>query len=275
MKPAVSVIIQTYNRSEMLTEALESVFSQTFKDFEVFVIDDGSTDNTFKVVNKIRDVRLFYIFIKNSGVSAARNVGIKLTRGQYIALLDSDDIWLPEKLEKHVNFMKKNPDCMISQTEEIWIRNGKRVNPKKKHAKGQGDIFEKSLQLCVISPSAVMLKKELFEETGLFDESFPVCEDYDLWLRVTKNHNVLLLDEKLTIKRGGHEDQLSNSGWGFDIYRIKAIEKIINMNDLSHDKKNTAIHHLKEKCKILENGFRKRNKIEEADYFRNLYLKYR
>lgn len=273
MKPTVSIIIPTFNREIFIQKAIDSVLSQSYRDFELFVIDDGSRDRTPEIISKYKR-KIFYVYIKNSGVSKARNTGIRLSRGKYISFLDSDDYWKPEKLEKQIDFMENHPEIFISQTGEIWIRNGKRVNPKKKHEKRSGDIFKKSLELCAVTPSSVMIRKELFETIGFFDESFPVCEDYDLWLRVTCRYNVGLISDKLVVKYGGHNDQLSKSTWGFDAFRIKAIEKLLSNTSLSTKKRQLAVESLKIKCIILEKGFRKRGKKENADYYRFLYRKY-
>ena len=271
-KTFVSVIIPTYNRGWILKEAVDSVMAQEYKDFELIVVDDGSTDNT-------SDVLAFYgndvkaLFQKNKGVSAARNRGIAEASGQFIAFLDSDDLWLPQKLSTQVEFFNQTPDAWICQTEEIWIRNGIRVNPKKRHKKPSGMIFEPSLELCLVSPSAVMIRRSLFDRVGCFDEALPACEDYDLWLRISCRFPVHLIDRSLIIKRGGHGDQLS-SMVGLDKFRIKAIEKIVKSNRLSDDQYRAAVKTLKEKCEIYATGCRKRGREEEALYYTSLSEKY-
>ncbi|MCX7771458.1 MAG: glycosyltransferase family 2 protein, partial [Proteobacteria bacterium] len=171
------------------------------------IVDDGSTDNTEVRINKLMEIyqsyKIVYQYFKeNKGPAFARNRGAELSQGEYIAFLDSDDLWLKNKLKYQIDFMKKN-NYLISQTEEIWIRNGKRVNPMEKHRKPTGDIFEKSLKFCTVSPSSVMIKREVFFELGGFDESFLACEDYDLWLRLSLKYPVYLLPKRLIIKRGG------------------------------------------------------------------------
>jgi glycosyltransferase involved in cell wall biosynthesis len=268
----VSVIIPTYNRGWILRDAIDSVLGQTYADVELIVVDDGSTDRTPDILNSYGD-RLRVIRQANQGVSAARNRGIDNTSGPLIALLDSDDIWLPKKLAVQIDFFKRNPAALICQTEEIWIRNGLRVNPGKRHRKPSGMIFEPSLELCLVSPSAVMVRRELLEDVGLFDESLPACEDYDLWLRVGCRFPVHLIDKPLTIKRGGHEDQLSRQS-SLDRYRIRSLVKLIDAGGLTPPQWNAAVIALRKKCAVYANGCLKRGRIEEALHYTTLSRKY-
>jgi glycosyltransferase involved in cell wall biosynthesis len=266
--PLVSVIIPTYNRGWSLQEAIDSVLAQDFSDFELIVVDDGSTDNTLDIIGSYSD-DIIFLHQPNKGVSAARNRGITSSVGRLIAFLDSDDLWLPEKLSIQVDFFHTRPDTFICQSEEIWIRNGVRVNPKKRHKKPSGMIFEPSLDLCLVSPSAVMVKRSLFDEVGAFDESLPACEDYDLWLRVSCRYPITLIDMPLIIKRGGHQDQLSRSP-GLDKFRIRAIKKLLDSNLLSKEQHEKAVKALKEKCGIYASGCLKRGRLGEAEYYTNL-----
>jgi glycosyltransferase involved in cell wall biosynthesis len=270
--PLISVIIPTYNRGWIIKEAIDSVLAQDYVNFELIVVDDGSTDDTHDILNSYQK-NFLVLRQNNKGVSAARNRGFAAASGRFIAFLDSDDIWLPQKLSQQVDFFQSNPDALICQTEEIWIRNNVRVNPKKRHKKPSGMIFEPSLSLCLVSPSAVMIKKNLFEEVGLFDETLPACEDYDLWLRVSCRHPVHLIDTPLIIKRGGHDDQLSASP-GLDKFRIKAIKKVIESGLLSAAQYQTAVETLKEKCDIYASGCRKRGRMDEAAYYEALAKRY-
>ena len=222
----VTVIIPTHNRWPMLGEAVESVLAQTSPDYELIVVDDGSTDETTRRLHDY-GARISVLPQRRRGVAAARNAGARAASGKYLAFLDSDDLWLPRKLQRQLDFMEDNPAVEICQTDEIWIRNGVRVNPRLKHRKPSGDIFRASLELCLVSPSAVMMRRELFERVGGFDESLPVCEDYDLWLRISKDTEVPLVAEALVAKRGGHADQLSRSTWGFDRFRVLSIAKLV------------------------------------------------
>jgi glycosyltransferase involved in cell wall biosynthesis len=267
-QPLVSVIIPTYNRAWVLREAIDSVLAQEFKDFELIVVDDGSTDNTGEILDSYEQ-DILVLRQSNKGVSAARNRGIDAAEGRLIAFLDSDDLWLPRKLSSQVDFFNSNPAAVINQTEEIWVRNGVRVNPKTRHHKFSGMIFERSLALCLVSPSAVMIKKNLFSEVGVFDENLPACEDYDLWLRISCRYPVHLIETPLIMKRGGHADQLSKAH-GLDKYRIQALKKIITSGHLEPDSYRAAVRTLQEKCAIFAAGCRKRGKDAEAKYYEEL-----
>ena len=272
-KPLVSVIIPTYNRGWILAEAIDSVRAQDFKDYELIVVDDGSTDNTRRILDTYgADIIVLRQF--NQGVSAARNRGIAAAGGQLVAFLDSDDLWLPRKLSRQVDFFTLNPTAVINQTEEIWIRNGIRVNPKDRHRKPSGMIFERSLGLCLVSPSAVMIKKNLFDDVGVFDESLPACEDYDLWLRISCRYPVHLIDTPLIVKRGGHGDQLSKAP-GLDKFRIQSLEKIIESGQLTETQHRAAVDCLQNKCTIYAGGCRKRGREVEAENYEALAEKYR
>jgi glycosyltransferase involved in cell wall biosynthesis len=271
--PLVSVIIPTCNRGWVVRDAIDSVLGQTFADFELIVVDDGSTDETSQILEAYAG-RLRVIRQANQGVSAARNRGIDIASGSLIALLDSDDIWLPEKLDVQVAFFKNNTAALICQTEEIWIRNGLRVNPGKRHRKPSGMIFERALELCLVSPSAVMVRRELFEKVGRFDENLPACEDYDLWLRVACRFPVHLIDKPLTVKRGGHADQLSRQP-ALDKFRIRSLVKLIEAGRLAPAQRDAAVIALRKKCAVYANGCLKRGRLEEALHHTNLSRKYR
>jgi len=258
----VSVIIPTYNRKHTLKRAIQSVYIQSLPPFEIIVVDDGSNDGTKEWV-KQKYPGIKYIYQKNSGVSSARNKGIKIARGDWIALLDSDDEWLPNKLNEQINKIKLNLDVKILHSNEIWIRNGVRVNQMKKHKKFGGYIFEKCLDMCRISPSSVMLKKAIFDDIGTFDESLKVCEDYDLWLRITSKYPVCFLDIPLIKKYGGHSDQLSKAHDGIEFYRIQSLKKILESKILSKPQTLLAINMMVNKMNIYASGLEKRNKTEE------------
>ncbi|MCK4645474.1 MAG: glycosyltransferase [Candidatus Aminicenantes bacterium] len=275
----ISVIIPTYNRASFLKEAIQSVLNQDYfvRDasvpFEFLVIDDGSTDNTEEIVKSFRG-KVKYHFKEHGGVSAARNLGLKLARGEYIAFLDSDDLWKEEKISIQMNFLSTFSKARICYTEEIWIRRGVFVNPKKIHRKYSGWIFDRVLPLCLLSLSSALFRKDVFEKIGKFDEELPACEDYDFGIRLAQKYPIYLLPKPLIIKRGGHSDQLSGKYWGMDRFRIKALEKAIHLPLTPHQEKLVRQEIVK-KCRILVQGFKKRKKISEAQKYSLILDKYK
>ena len=263
----VSVIIPTFNRSRRAVRAITSVLFQTYKDFEIIVVDDGSTDGTHESIIPVLPYIKYIAHRKNSGVSAARNTGILASQSPLIAFLDSDDYWLPEKLAVQVDYFKQHPAAVACQTEEVWIRKGSRINPRKKHQKPSGDIFAPSLKLCLVSPSAVMLRRSLFDEVGLFDACLPACEDYDLWLRIACLYPIYLIKKSLVYKEGGASDQLSAAYEGMDRFRIKAMSKLIKGNKLTSIQLELVFQELSLKCTIYGNGCLKRGKKDEGRFY--------
>jgi len=272
--PKLSVIIPTYNRLPMLKEAVDSVLTQDFEDMELIIVDDGSTDGTAEEIKRYGGRVKFIQHSENKGVSTARNRGVLQARGKLIAFLDSDDLWVKGKLKIQVAFLDDNPHYSICYTDEIWIRKGKRVNPMHKHAKYSGWIFEKCLPLCTISPSSVMMRKTLFSKVGLFDEALPVCEDYDLWLRVSARFPIFFINQKLIIKRGGHPDQLSQRSWGNDRYRVMSLERLLTEPYLRPEEREMILKEMKKKCQILYKGFLKRGNEMEGRFYQEMMRRY-
>ena len=261
--PLVSVVLTTYNRKELLGRALRSVCAQTHAPDEIIVCDDGSTDGTEHTLS-IEFPSVIWLKQENQGVSSARNLGIRNSRGSWIALLDSDDEWKPEKLERQITCITSNPGLQASHTDEEWIRNGNQVTPPKFLDKSPLDLFVRSLRRCLICPSSILIQREVFSDIGFFDESLTVCEDYDFWLRLLLLTEPTLVDQKLVIKHGGHPDQLSTSTWGMDRFRVKSLEKLLENRKLPDKRRHEVWKALLEKCEILENGFTKRKKLNEA-----------
>lgn len=261
--PFISAVIPTFNRLGMVERAVRSVLAQTYPSFECIVVDDGSTDNTFQALQQEFGDRIRLFKKENGGVSSARNLGIQESRGEWIAFLDSDDEWFPAKLERQMAHVKAHPACRIVQTTEQWTRQGRRVNPGLVHLKKGGDLFEASLHRCMITPSSVLMKKSLFGEVGLFDEAMIVCEDYDIWLRITSRMEVGLVEEDLMVRHGGRSDQLS-AGHSLDKYRIDAIKKLLAGTDLNPDHRALAEKVLKDKSRIYGKGCLRRGREREA-----------
>lgn len=276
----VSAIIVTYNRAAFLKEAIDSVLAQTYfqknpGDWELLVIDDGSTDGTRELVESYcqRSENIKYHYTEHRGVSLARNLGLNLAQGEFIAFLDSDDLWLKEKIQVQLSYLKAFPEAMFCLTEEIWIRHGRRVNQARKHQKYSGWVLDKVLPLCLLSLSSAMFKRRMFDEIGQFDESLPVCEDYDLGIRIALRYPYHFLSSPLIIKRGGHPDQLSRKYWGMDRWRIQALIKALELG-VNPDQEKLIKQEIQKKCEVLISGFLKRGKTEEAEYYLKIKDKY-
>nr|WP_321464515.1 glycosyltransferase family A protein [uncultured Desulfobulbus sp.] len=274
----ISVILPTYNRASFLERSLRSVFSQHLPCDEVIVVDDGSTDNSCALVEAMAGqapCALRLLRQQNLGAAAARNAGIQAARGELLAFLDSDDWWLPRKLELQQAAMAATPDILISHTRELWFRHGQRVNQKKKHDPPGGDIFAASLRMCVVGMSTTMVRRELFARYGLFDETLPCCEDYDLWLRVGCREPFLRLPEALTAKDGGREDQLSTiHRLGMDVYRIRALCNLLDSGVLKPWQQRLAVDELARKCRIYAQGCYKHGRPDEGTRYQNLAAHY-
>ena len=269
----VSVVIPTYNRGECLARALDSVLRQTHAASEIIVVDDGSSDATPQLITD-RYPQVSYIRQANCGVSSARNRGIEAASGTWIAFLDSDDEWLPAKLEHQLVELHSTPAYRVSHCNEIWIRRGQRVNPKYKHRKSGGWIFQQCLPLCAISPSAVLIHRNVFADIGLFDETLPVCEDYDLWLRLCARYPVQFIDRALLVKYGGHTDQLSSRYEAMDQFRIRALENIVGAPYLTRSDHVAALKMLLEKIAIYLHGAKKRGRHESVREYREKMQRY-
>lgn len=269
-----SVIIPVHNREDQLVRAIESVYAQTLKDYELIVVNDGS-DEEYKDFYLKLQKKYGFILVhqENMGVSSARNHGIKLSQGEYIALLDSDDEWKDNKLETQDKYLK-DTNYLWCHTNEVWIRNGIFVNQMKKHEKQGGDQLIRSFKMCLISPSSVVIKKALFNEIGYFNEEFIVCEDYDLWLRILSLYPIGYVEDALVTKFGGHDDQLSHRYKAMDYYRVKSLHNLFKSFPLSEDKKTKLVTVLTKKCKILLNGYKKYNNMKDYSEIEEIYKSY-
>jgi glycosyltransferase involved in cell wall biosynthesis len=259
----LTAIIPVFNRQNTIERALRSVFSQTYQPEEVIVVDDGSHDRTGEILERYRDKITVIVLPENSGPSRARNTGAYHAQTEWVAFLDSDDLWKEDKLQKQVEFLRCYPFYEILQSDEVWMRNGKWVNPCKHHEKPFGWIWEPSLQRCLVSPSSVLIKKSLLQRYHFFDETLPVCEDYDLWLKISRHHPVGLEPALTVVKYGGHRDQLSQKYPAMDRFRVRSL-----MNMLEGERvpcfQEKIIRVLEKKLKILIQGYEKRLKLREA-----------
>jgi glycosyltransferase involved in cell wall biosynthesis len=270
MTPEVSVIVPTFNRRAMAIEAVESVLAQRGAAFELIVVDDGSTDGTAGALHELRRACGVPFAIEpgqNRGPAAARNRGAASASAAMLAFLDSDDLWMPDKLARQIAFMREHPEYAISQCEEIWVRDGRRVNPGRRHRKRSGDIFIDSLRTCLISPSAVIMQAALLREMGGFDETMAAAEDYDLWLRILVGHDVGLLDVPLLTRRGGHGDQLSATVPAIDRFRILALTKLLADPLVAGARREAAASVLAQKCSIYAAGLARRSRADAARYY--------
>lgn len=278
----ISIIIPTYNRAHTILRALGSIFLQSVSDWELIIVDDGSEDDSIKQVEHFVQVHNMESktnllrLAKNHGVSYARNRGVEMAKGDWLAFLDSDDEWLPHKLALQMQWIEGRKELVAIHGEEVWIRNGVRVNQMKKHQKFGGRIFSKCLPLCVISPSAVMIKKSVWNELGGMDETFPVCEDYDLWLKLTSLYEIGFIEEPIIVKHGGHDCQLSHKFKAMDYYRVKAIDRIIELRarELTMEQKDLAREILIKKSTILLSGFKKHNNMTHFNEVQKILQKY-
>ena len=282
MNSQLTVIIPSFNRALVIGRALSSVFNQ--KNFdqwisEVIVVDDASSDETSSILDNYLKKYSVLKVIKNTsqrGVSYSRNLAIKSARSQWIAFLDSDDEWKSNKIDLQMKHLIENPNSVICHTNEIWIRNDKRVNERLIHKKCGGDIFHRCLELCCVSPSSVIVDRSILLNFGLFRVDFPVCEDYDLWLKISCHHEFAYLHERLCIKHGGHPDQLSQKYHSMDEWRIRSIENIVrdNIDTLSSEKKMMAFQSYQEKYKVLLRGYLRHGHLDKAKVAQNNWLSF-
>ena len=274
----VSVIIPTFNRVRFLEKSIGSVLGQTLGCAEILVVDDGSSDGTAEMVAGLAEqgrAGLRYIYQDNQGASAARNRGIAEAAHDLLCFLDSDDWWDLRKLELQFAAMEEQPDSLVSHTRELWFRHGKRVNQKKKHAPPHGNIFQRSLGMCVVGMSTVMVRRELFDRYGTFDESLLCCEDYDLWLRVGCQEEFFLIDAPLTLKDGGRADQLSAiHRLGMDTWRIRSLCNLLESGVLDDDQYQAALAELIRKCTIYGTGCIKHGRQKDGERYLALPEKY-
>lgn len=275
----LSVIIPTYNRALLLERSLRSVLRQTTACKEIIVVDDGSTDATKEVVERYATKACYpvhYLFQPNKGPASARNLGIAQAQNDYLAFLDSDDHWNKQKIEKQFQALTRYSEYRISHTYEKWMRNGIHLNQKEKHIPWHGEVFRQCLALCAIGMSTIMMEKSIFDKVGLFDEEMPCCEDYDFWLRVSCRYPFLLIAERLTIKEGGRDDQVSAQyRVGMDRLRIDALQKLVCSGILNVEQDRLAREELVRKATIFGEGCLRHSQQELAEKYLDLAVKFK
>lgn len=270
--PTVGVVVPVRDRAAMVVEAVASVLAQTYRDFAVVVVDDGSSDDSaaaaeVAVTGAPSGSRVARI--PASGVAAARNAGAAAIDCAWLAFLDSDDLWLAEKLATQMAWLAAHASYRIAQTGERWLDGGRHRNPRAWHRKEE-QIFPRCLERCLVSPSAVVIRRDFYEALGGFDTAFAICEDYELWLRIALREPVGLVPEPLVIKRGGHPGQLSRSTWGLDRWRVAALAKLLATATLEAEERRAVVGVLRAKCEVLANGAARRGRDDEAARYRSL-----
>lgn len=261
----VDVVIPTFERREQTLRAVESVFAQSYSEFEVFVVEDGSSAFAAEA-QKTADKSFHYFQSKeNRGPSHARNFGASRGSGEFLAFLDSDDLWHKEKLEKQLKYLNENPDIQWVHTNESWIKDGRKILPKSIHRKQGGQFLERAFALCLISPSAVLFRRSFFEKTGGFLETLRVAEDYEYWLRLLIDYPIGYLEEQLTIKMAGNWEQLSSTR-EIDRQRVLALHRFYRLYK-NHPEfirlQESFFQAILRKIEILEKGATKYNRPEK------------
>lgn len=256
----ISVIIPSYNRALYVSRAIYSAIIQDYPNKEIIIVDDHSSDLSKFAYELFKDkIRVIY-HEENKGAAAARNTGIMAAKGEYIAFLDSDDYWLPQKLSIQIRYML-DTKAFVSQTQEYWIRRGRRVNPNKENQKRGGDLFGISLRRSYVSPSCVMIKREVFWKVGLFCEELEAAEDYELWLRIGSLYPIELIDKPLVVREMGKRPHLSQRPEGMEFWRIMALLRLTLSWHLPLEKKREVLRELSKKLKVYGKGAQKRGKI--------------
>jgi glycosyltransferase involved in cell wall biosynthesis len=290
----VSVVLSTYNKREMVAEALDSVLAQTYKDCEVLLVDDGSTDATpaylfarfgaqpkaQKIVSAMNPTSMrpfkhgftsngttiVYHYITNRGLSAARNWGIQLTRSRHIALLEAEDVWNSRHLETHMRFHKDHPGAMVTRVGERCGKAAEKSRAAKTTLGPSGWIFEQAVHSSPMCTSTALIRKTCFQECGAFDENLPACEDYDLWLRLAARYPIYGLEGATVTRRSPRRDSSSRS-WSWDRFRVYALEKAFQSGHLSSTQRFLVAEEIVRKCERLVDGFRRHKSAERSNFY--------
>lgn len=261
---SVDVVIPSYGRLQLLKEAIASVLNQTYTSLNLYVVDDASPEPLTEQIGST-DIRLHCIRLpKTIGPGGARNAGVALGDAPYVAFLDSDDLWDSSKLAKQISQLEHDPSLQWVHCNEVWQRHGKIVTQRSEHRKQGGDFIERAFGRCLIANSAVVFRRSFLEKHGGFNVHFPVCSDFELWLRILNDSPVGFLDEALVIKRAGDWLQVSSTP-ETDRYRVLALHRFFRQERRRASFHKHAAALFQEaiyKCEILLKGARKYGKPE-------------
>ncbi|MCK4305695.1 MAG: glycosyltransferase family 2 protein [Candidatus Eisenbacteria sp.] len=290
----VTVIVPTHNKKEPVAEALRSVLSQTFRDFEIVVSDDGSTDGTplhllrmlgaqpdaLEILSRMsptsikpfshafsqNGVTVQYHYGSNRGLSAARNRGIRSARGDYIAFIEAEDEWQREHLEVQMAFLESHPDARLCRVAERYVKDGK---PRKNRntSTASGWIFEAALEASPMSTSALLAHRSCFASCGAFDENLPACDEYDLWLRFAARYPIYYIPDGPIVTRKSARGDGSSRTWSWDRFRVYALEKAFQSGHLSPNQRFMVAQEIVRKCERLVQGFRRQRSDERSNFY--------
>ena len=270
--PTVSVIIHTYNNEKFIGETIESVLNQTYKDYEIIVVDDGSVDGT-------RDALLPYMhgiryhYKENGGIASAKNAGISLSHAEFVAFLDHDDLWVPDKLMLQMECFIENPQAGLVYTKYTSFKNGKelRTKPEKGYS---GWIFKELLSKSFIQTSTVVVKRECLDAVGPYDETFFLGDEYDMFLRIARKFQCGFVDKGLTRYRV-HDTNASNNDFLFDNENLGVYKKIYNsFTNLDGVEKKILRKRIARYSMKVAEGLYSQGKLEESREYQKEALSY-
>ncbi len=253
----------------MLLRAIRSVLNQTCTDYHLIVVDDASSEDLSTSRELVEPDHTWLTLPRNQGPAAARNAGAAAhPQSEWITFLDSDDIWHPDKLEQQLTWHQEHEEYRISQVTEQWIRHGEPIHKPKHLVQPDGDLFSIAVDRCAIGPSCVMIRRDLWDETGGFRPDYRVCEDYELWLRICHREQIgLVSDQPLVDKHAGHDDQLSFTTPALDRWRLMALLQLHSENSakLNQTQLNLVQQAIQRKATVLAKGASKRSNTEWAE----------
>ena len=260
--PTVSVIIHTYNNEKFIAETVASVLNQTYKDYEIIVVDDGSVDGTRDVLMPYMQ-KIRYHYKENGGIASAKNAGIGLSQAEFVAFLDHDDLWVPDKLQLQMEHFNENPQIGLVYAKYTSFRDGKelRTKPEKGYS---GWIFKELLAKSFIQTSTVVVKRECLDAAGPYDETFSLGDEYDMFLRIARKFQCGFVDKGLTRYRV-HDTNASNNDFLFDNENLGVYKKIYNnFTDLDGVEKKILRKRIARYSMKVAEGLYSQGKLEES-----------